>query len=135
MGGKLFPVILSGGSGTRLWPLSRKSLPKQLLPLVGAHSLLQQAALRALDPKLFAEASDTCTVAESYVRNGRMSVQLRCKRAGQSGDVMQRVDGNFTKDSFEAQIIGSTSFGGSGDYAMTRSATAKRVGDCSAAAK
>ena len=93
------------------------------------------AADGALDPKLFAEASDTCTVTESYVRNGRMSVQLRCKRAGQSGDVMQRVDGNFTKDSFEAQIIGSTSFGGSGDYAMTRSATAKRVGDCSAAAK
>ena len=31
----LIPVILSGGSGTRLWPLSRELYPKQLLPLVG----------------------------------------------------------------------------------------------------
>ena len=35
------PVILSGGSGTRLWPLSREQYPKQLLPLVGAESMLQ----------------------------------------------------------------------------------------------
>lgn len=35
------PVILSGGSGTRLWPLSRKSFPKQFVPLVGDKSLLQ----------------------------------------------------------------------------------------------
>jgi mannose-1-phosphate guanylyltransferase/mannose-6-phosphate isomerase len=35
------PVVLSGGSGTRLWPLSRELYPKQLLPLVGENSLLQ----------------------------------------------------------------------------------------------
>lgn len=35
------PVILCGGSGTRLWPLSRKALPKQFVPLVGGKSLLQ----------------------------------------------------------------------------------------------
>ena len=40
------PVILSGGSGTRLWPLSREQYPKQLLPLMGANSLLQSTALR-----------------------------------------------------------------------------------------
>jgi mannose-1-phosphate guanylyltransferase/mannose-6-phosphate isomerase len=44
--GAIRPVILSGGSGTRLWPMSRTFYPKQLLPLVGEHSLLQQAALR-----------------------------------------------------------------------------------------
>ena len=42
----LVPVILSGGSGTRLWPLSRESHPKQFLPLVGEHSMLQQTCLR-----------------------------------------------------------------------------------------
>ena len=40
------PVILSGGSGTRLWPLSRALFPKQLLALTGAQTLLQETALR-----------------------------------------------------------------------------------------
>lgn len=42
----IHPVILSGGSGTRLWPLSRVSLPKQLLPLTSELSLLQETVLR-----------------------------------------------------------------------------------------
>ena len=40
------PVILSGGAGTRLWPLSRQSFPKQLLPVMGGQSLLQETAKR-----------------------------------------------------------------------------------------
>lgn len=43
---QLFPVILCGGSGTRLWPLSRKSYPKQFARLLGERTLFQQAALR-----------------------------------------------------------------------------------------
>lgn len=43
----IIPVILSGGSGTRLWPLSRKNLPKQFLPLAGDTSLFQQTVDRA----------------------------------------------------------------------------------------
>ena len=43
----LIPVILSGGSGTRLWPLSRKNLPKQFLPLAGESTLFQQTVTRA----------------------------------------------------------------------------------------
>jgi mannose-1-phosphate guanylyltransferase/mannose-6-phosphate isomerase len=42
----LVPVLLSGGSGTRLWPASRESHPKQFLPLLGKHSLLQLTWLR-----------------------------------------------------------------------------------------
>ena len=45
--GLTVPVILSGGSGTRLWPVSRESFPKQLWPLVSNHSLIQETALRA----------------------------------------------------------------------------------------
>ena len=37
----LQPVLLSGGSGTRLWPLSREAYPKQFLPLVGEDTMLQ----------------------------------------------------------------------------------------------
>ena len=43
----LHPVVLSGGSGTRLWPLSRKNQPKQFLALVGERSLYQETVLRA----------------------------------------------------------------------------------------
>ncbi len=43
----VIPVILSGGSGTRLWPLSRKERPKQFLPLVGDRSLFQETVLRS----------------------------------------------------------------------------------------
>ena len=42
----LHPVILAGGSGTRLWPLSRESYPKQLLPLMGERTMLQETLLR-----------------------------------------------------------------------------------------
>ena len=43
---ELQPVILSGGSGTRLWPLSREQYPKQLLALVGEETMLQATAGR-----------------------------------------------------------------------------------------
>ena len=42
----IYPVILSGGSGTRLWPMSRRLLPKQFLPLVSERSMLQDTLLR-----------------------------------------------------------------------------------------
>jgi mannose-1-phosphate guanylyltransferase/mannose-6-phosphate isomerase len=43
---KIIPVILSGGSGKRLWPLSRNQFPKQFLPLVGSKTMLQETILR-----------------------------------------------------------------------------------------
>ncbi|MEJ7927155.1 mannose-1-phosphate guanylyltransferase/mannose-6-phosphate isomerase [Sphingobium sp. AN641] len=42
----MFPVILSGGSGTRLWPLSRSERPKQFLPIVTDRSMMQETILR-----------------------------------------------------------------------------------------
>ena len=50
----IHPVILSGGSGTRLWPMSRAQYPKQLLPLLSERTLLQEAALRVSDGARFA---------------------------------------------------------------------------------
>ncbi len=50
----IHPVILSGGSGTRLWPMSRTLYPKQLLSLLGHDSLLQQTVRRVADRQGFA---------------------------------------------------------------------------------
>jgi len=46
----IHPILLCGGSGTRLWPLSRKSYPKQFVPLAGEESLFQASALRLSGP-------------------------------------------------------------------------------------
>src|SRR5919109_538486 len=43
---KIHPVILSGGSGTRLWPMSRRMLPKQFLPLVSTRTMIQETVSR-----------------------------------------------------------------------------------------
>ena len=50
----IYPVILCGGSGTRLWPLSRKSYPKQFAPLLGAETLFQSSARRLSGPEFAA---------------------------------------------------------------------------------
>ncbi len=65
----IIPVILSGGSGTRLWPCSVSSYPKQLLPLTGGdHTLLQDTALR-LDgmPHTAADCLVICNEAHRFL--------------------------------------------------------------------
>ena len=50
-GATVVPVLLAGGSGTRLWPVSRKSFPKQFAPLMGDRSLFQASAERLSGPR------------------------------------------------------------------------------------
>ena len=50
---QITPVILVGGSGKRLWPLSRESMPKQFVPLLGKQSTFQQTLVRVADRGLF----------------------------------------------------------------------------------
>ena len=67
---QIIPVILSGGSGTRLWPLSRKQYPKQYLPLAGDNTMLQETILRLngldnlADPIIVCNADHRFLVAE-----------------------------------------------------------------------
>ncbi|MGN8077795.1 mannose-1-phosphate guanylyltransferase/mannose-6-phosphate isomerase [Variovorax sp. 22077] len=58
----IHPVVLCGGSGTRLWPLSRKALPKQFAPLVGGRSLLQLT----LERLALLNADITCVTSEDH---------------------------------------------------------------------
>jgi len=73
----ILPVVLCGGSGTRLWPLSRKTLPKQFAPLLGDKSLLQLTLerLRLLGPDVM------CVAAEEH----RFLVQEVTQAAGVGG--------------------------------------------------
>ena len=50
---KITPVVLCGGVGSRLWPLSRAHVPKQFLPLVSDRTMLQDTVLRITDPELY----------------------------------------------------------------------------------
>jgi mannose-1-phosphate guanylyltransferase/mannose-6-phosphate isomerase len=64
---KITPVILCGGSGTRLWPLSRKSFPKQFVPLVGNKSLLQLTLERVAQVNSSGTNSEViCVAAEDH---------------------------------------------------------------------
>lgn len=64
---RIFPVILSGGSGVRLWPMSREQYPKQFLPLCSERSMLQETALRVADPARFAPPLVVCNQEHRFV--------------------------------------------------------------------
>jgi mannose-1-phosphate guanylyltransferase/mannose-6-phosphate isomerase len=60
-------VILSGGSGTRLWPMSRSLYPKQLLPLAGASTMFQDTVRRVADQKRFAPPLVVCNDEHRFI--------------------------------------------------------------------
>ena len=88
----------------------------------------------AVDPALFAEDGDNCTIGNPYIRNGRLQMDLTCSRKGQEGQVRQSVSGTFTADTINAEVSTTTYLSGYGDYAMSRTFTAKRLGECPPAA-
>ena len=69
----ILPVILSGGSGTRLWPASRSMYPKQLLPLVGEHTMLQATALRI---RGLEGATDACLIVSNESHRFSVAEQI-----------------------------------------------------------
>jgi mannose-1-phosphate guanylyltransferase/mannose-6-phosphate isomerase len=87
----LVPVILSGGSGTRLWPLSRDARPKQFLQLVGDRSLFQQAVLRTrgvkipvLDPLVVCNEAHRFIVAEQLRELGSQPTAVVLEPVGRN---------------------------------------------------
>lgn len=83
------PVILSGGSGTRLWPLSREQMPKQFLRLTGEQSLLQQTLARLADI-----TAQPAMLMGHHAHRFLMAEQLR--EAGQQGQVVLEPEGRNT---------------------------------------
>ena len=81
--GLIHPVILCGGSGTRLWPASRESFPKQFIPLAEAHrSSFQATAARVTDASVFARP------AVITANDARFIVAEQLAQAGLSADIL-----------------------------------------------
>jgi mannose-1-phosphate guanylyltransferase/mannose-6-phosphate isomerase len=78
------PVILCGGSGTRLWPLSRKSFPKQFVPLIGGKSLLQLTLERVVGLTDGAAGSVVCVAGDEH----RFLVAETMQSAGVTGAII-----------------------------------------------
>ena len=90
------------------------------------------AADGTADQAMFVESGDACTVNNSFARAGRLSIQYSCQRVGK-GAVYPNVDGNYTADGYKALVTVGTAFPGDGDYTLTRTLTARRIGACPAA--
>ncbi len=87
---KINPVILSGGSGTRLWPLSREQYPKQLLCLMGERTLLQQTVSRldgmdhVADPLLVCNEEHRFLIAEQLRQLGKKPADIILEPVGRN---------------------------------------------------
>ena len=97
----IHPVILSGGSGTRLWPLSRKLYPKQLLPLTGERSLLQETLARVSDPARFAAPLLLCNEDHRFL----IAEQARALDIAPSDIVLEPVARNTAPAAAAAALI------------------------------
>lgn len=86
------------------------------------------------DASLFVEAGDVCSPTQSYARGAILNIQYHCTRKGTSGSVNYSISGDFKADSFTAKVTEGTSFTTPDDYQLLSDLTAKRIGNCPAAA-
>jgi len=82
MAKRIHPVILCGGAGTRLWPASRDTRPKQFLKLLGPLSTLQETAKRVADPEIFAKPLVVTN------RNYRFLVREQLQEVGRKAEIL-----------------------------------------------
>ncbi len=94
----IIPLILCGGSGTRLWPLSRRTFPKQLVSILGERSLLQQAMLRVIGPDF---ATPIVIACDDY----RFMVSEQIEALGLEADIVLEPEGRDTLPAIVAAAI------------------------------
>jgi mannose-1-phosphate guanylyltransferase/mannose-6-phosphate isomerase len=102
---KIVPVILSGGSGTRLWPLSRKQYPKQYLPLVSDNTMLQDTILRLNGLESLADPIIICN------EDHRFLVAEQCQQIGiKSSTILLEPVGRNTAPAIAAAALQSLKY-------------------------
>jgi mannose-1-phosphate guanylyltransferase/mannose-1-phosphate guanylyltransferase/mannose-6-phosphate isomerase len=101
----IYPVLLSGGAGSRLWPLSREAFPKQLLALNGPKTLLQQAAGRTNDATRFGPLTVIANVEHRFV----IAEQLRALKVEKATIVLESEGRNTAFAAAVAALLTSRS--------------------------
>ena len=92
------PLILCGGSGTRLWPLSRDTMPKQFIALNGERSLFQQTVLRVTEGTSYGRPVIVTAKAHRYeVERQLDAIAARVRPDRHRGPVWRRGMGSFAQ--------------------------------------
>jgi hypothetical protein len=89
----------------------------------------------APEPALFAGPGNKCSYKNSYIRNGRITASLSCRRSGVEGELMMTVEGKYTGTTFEGTVSTQSYLPGRGDFEMSRKMSGRQTGaTCQAAA-
>lgn len=96
------PLIMCGGSGTRLWPVSREAMPKQFAPLLGERSTFQETVLRVSNHKLFGKPLIVAN------RGHRFTIERQLREIGVEADLLLEP---FGQDSGPAIAAGAVLIG------------------------
>jgi mannose-1-phosphate guanylyltransferase/mannose-6-phosphate isomerase len=107
----IVPVILCGGSGTRLWPLSREQYPKQLLKLAGDHTMLQATALRLAGARLDGQSVGQPILVGNEEHRFLLAEQLREVGVGHAGLILEPC-GRNTAPALTLAALAATAEGG-----------------------
>ena len=108
---KILPVLLAGGSGTRLWPLSREQYPKQFLRLTCEQTLLQQTALRAvrlkasLPPLVICGDKHRFIVAEQLREAGIAGAQILLEPEGRNTAPAAAAAAHFAAEKYGRDVL------------------------------
>ena len=86
---RIVPIILAGGTGTRLWPVSRKTFPKQFVPLIDGQTPFQQSVLRVQGDRF---AKPLIVTSDNY----RFLVSEQLNAIGCDADIIIEPDGKNT---------------------------------------